>query len=166
MDSEPVWLPIARSYLGTREIHGPQHNARIVQWFSDIRTTFRDDETAWCAAFVGGVLEKAGIKSTRSAAARSYLNWGMAINPPVLGAIAVYSRPGSTWGGHVGFVVGRDQRGNILTLGGNQGDEVNVRPFDPSRVLGYRYPLTHLSALHYQTLPVVYDAGALSTRET
>jgi hypothetical protein len=35
----------------------------------------RDDETPWCATFVSAVLELESIPSTRSAWARSYLNW-------------------------------------------------------------------------------------------
>ena len=34
------------------------------------------DEVPWCAAFVGACLERAGIASTRSLMARSYLGWG------------------------------------------------------------------------------------------
>ena len=53
------------------------------------------------------------------------------------GCIAVFERKG---GGHVGFVVGTDERGRLMVLGGNQGDAVTIAPFDKSRVLGYRYP--------------------------
>ena len=49
----------------------------------------------------------------------------------------MFSREG---GGHVGFVVGRDATGNIMVLGGNQSDAVNVRAFPASRVTGYRWP--------------------------
>lgn len=70
--TEPVWLRIARGYLGQREIVGRKHNPLILRWWQRIRAPFTDDETPWCAGFVGGVLEEAGIKSSRSAAARSY----------------------------------------------------------------------------------------------
>ena len=58
------------------------------------------------------------------------------INPAV-GSIVVFER-GS--GGHIGFVVGRDYNDNLLVLGGNQSNAVNVRSFPRSRVLGYRWP--------------------------
>ncbi|EDR9797697.1 TIGR02594 family protein, partial [Salmonella enterica subsp. enterica serovar Zongo] len=64
--SEPKWLAEARRYIGEREIKGAQHNPLIVQMWRDIkRGGIKDDETPWCAAFVGAVLEHVGIKSTR-----------------------------------------------------------------------------------------------------
>jgi hypothetical protein len=36
--------------------------------------------------------------------------------------------------------VGEDAAGNLLILGGNQGDAVNVRAFPRARVLAYRWP--------------------------
>ena len=102
----------------------------------------RDDETPWCAAFVGAVLEECGIKSTRSAAARSYLKWGDAIARPVPGAVVVFWRGNPDgWSGHVGFVCGVTASGDILVLGGNQGDMVSIRTFTKHRVLGYRWPV-------------------------
>ena len=71
---EPVWLSIARKYIGTKEIKGIKHEPKIVQWWRAIkRGGIKDDETPWCAAFVGGVLEEAGIISSRNEGARSYL---------------------------------------------------------------------------------------------
>jgi hypothetical protein len=48
------------------EIKGPRHNPLILQFWKGIkRGGIKDDETPWCAAFVGAMLERAGIKSTR-----------------------------------------------------------------------------------------------------
>lgn len=138
--SEPKWIEIARKYIGTREIKGAQHEPRILRWWKLIkRGGIKDDETPWCAAFVGGVLEEAGIISSRFESAKSYLTWGLRLLSPVNGCIVVFERNG---GGHVGFVVGRDKNGNLLVLGGNQGDAVNVKAFPLSRVAkgGYRWP--------------------------
>lgn len=138
--AEPFWLTEARKYIGQKEIAGRRHNPFILKWWTLIRAPFTDDETPWCAGFVGGILESVGIRSSRSAAARSYLNWGDKLDEPVEGCIVVFSRPGAPGSGHVGFVIGRDQNGNLLVLGGNQGDAVSIKPFDPDRVLGYRWP--------------------------
>lgn len=160
------WLALARTFIGTTEIPGAQHNAKIVQWWIDIRATIRDDETAYCAAFVGAMLERVGVRSSRSAAARSYLKWGTLIEPPAVGAIVIYSRPGCSWCGHVGFAVGRDKAGNIMTLGANQKNTVSIAPFAPARVLGYRYPTEYLSRLDHATaLPLLASDGSLSTNE-
>lgn len=137
---EPIWLRRARQEIGVSEIAGKQHSARVLSYWEKVKLPFRDDETPWCAGFVGAMLEDCGIKSTRSGMARSYQNWGQPCGP-IPGAIVVFWR-GSKNGtsGHVGFVTGRDQYGNLMVLGGNQGDAVNVKPFETSRVLAYRWP--------------------------
>lgn len=136
---EPAWLTEARKHIGTREIPGHRHEPKIVAWWRSIkRGGIKDDETPWCAAFVGACLETVGIVSSRFESARSYLTWGRQIEAPVHGCIVVFSRDG---GGHVGFLVGVDAQGNLLILGGNQGNAVNIRSFPRSRVSGYRWPL-------------------------
>lgn len=52
--------------------------------------------------------------------------------------VVVFSRDG---GGHVGFVVGQHQNGDLMVLGGNQSDAINIRAFSRSRVTGYRWPV-------------------------
>lgn len=132
------WMTEARKLLGLRETKGAQHTPEIVQMWKDIkRGGIKDDETPWCAAFVGAMLERAGIKSSRFESAKSYLDWGELLPLPLPGCVVVFTRQG---GGHVGFAVGRDKDGNLLVLGGNQGDAVNVRAFPVSRVSGYRWP--------------------------
>lgn len=136
--SEPGWLAEARNYIGEKEVQGGNHNPLILQMFKDIkRGGIKDDETPWCAAFVGAVLEHVGIKSTRFESAGSYLDWGAELEQPALGCIAVFKRAG---GGHVGFVVGQCENGDLMVLGGNQSDAVNIRAFPLYRVTGYRWP--------------------------
>lgn len=137
---EPVWLRRARQEIGVSEIAGRQHNARILSYAERAKLFWNDDETPWCASFVGSCLEDAGIKSTRSGLARSYENWGQPCGA-IPGAIVVFWRGSrSSIYGHVGFVTGRDQHGNIMVLGGNQSDAVNIKPFSTDRVVGYRWP--------------------------
>lgn len=135
---EPKWIELGRKLIGLREVKGEQHNPEILQMWKDIkRGGIKNDETPWCAAFVGAMLERAGIPSSRFESAKSYLTWGARLTSPQLGCVVVFTRDG---GGHVGFVVGRDTNGRLLVLGGNQGDEVNVRAFPLDRVAGYRWP--------------------------
>lgn len=132
------WIDEAKKFIGLAEVKGAKHNPEIVQFWKDIkRGGIKDDETPWCAAFVGAMLERVGIKSSRFEGAKSYLEWGEKLDRPVVGCVVVFSREG---GGHVGFVVGQDKAGNILVLGGNQSDAVNVKGFALSRVTGYRWP--------------------------
>ena len=139
MSSSPTWLEEARKHLGVREIPGVNHHPLILRmWKAIKRGGIKDDETPWCAAFVGFCLENVGIVSSRFESARSYLTWGRKLDNPVVGCVVVFSRDG---GGHVGFVTGMDNAGRLLVLGGNQGNEVNIRSFPRDRVTGYRWPL-------------------------
>lgn len=159
--SEYAWMEYALAQIGTREIKGPKHEPRIVAWWKAIkRGGIKDDETPWCAAFVGACLEHAGLKSTRFESAKSYLKWGRALAMPTYGCVVVFTRQG---GGHVGFVVGRDAAGNLMVLGGNQGDAVNIRPFPLGRVTGYRWPEGVL--ITKANMPVLASNGKLSTNE-
>lgn len=167
-DDEPKWLQVARSYLGLREYTGSRHNKKILEWWSKIRAPFTDDETPWCAGFVGGVLEECEIKSSRSAAARSYQKWGHALKGPVVGAVVVFWRgKPEGWSGHVGFVVGRDEHNNLMVIGGNQGNAVNIKPFSLDRVLSYQWPenQTLTNEVGFENLPLVNSDGRLSTNE-
>ncbi|HHQ4553423.1 TPA: TIGR02594 family protein [Aeromonas veronii] len=133
------WINEARKFLSLKEIKGSKHAQEILDmWKAIKRGGIRDDETPWCAAFVGACLERVGIQSTRFESAKSYLGWGEKLDRPVLGCVVVFSRDG---GGHVGFVVGKSPSGNLLVLGGNQDDAVNVREFPLSRKPSYRWPL-------------------------
>src|SRR6185369_3251163 len=113
------WMREAINLLGTREVKGPQHNAAILRMWEAIKSPLRDDESPWCAAYVGHCLEAAGVQSTRSAAARSYLRFGDPVGGDIrnaYGAIVVLSRPGNSWSGHVGFLTGYDPQAEVLQL--------------------------------------------------
>lgn len=167
--TEPSWLAAARRYLGVAEIKGPHHNPKILKMLDQadgkidgrLLQGIRDDETPWCATFVSAVLEESGIASSRSAWARSYLKWGKALKQAVPGAIIILERGPSS--GHVFFAIGRDARGNIVGIGGNQGDAVTIASFAPPRVIGIRWPAT--VAVRAGGLPLVSKAGKLSTNE-
>lgn len=141
---EPRWMPLARGEICTREVAlGSGSNPRIVEYHQATSLRAKDDRTPWCAAFVSWVLEQAGIRSPRSAWAKSYLDWGMALDHPRTGAITVFQRgsgpPSSKGSGHVGFFV-EDRDTNIGLLGGNQGNHVNIKSYGKSRLLAYRWP--------------------------
>lgn len=159
------WLDTAYKYLGTKEIKGAKHNPLILKWWAAIRAPFLDDEQPWCAAFVGGVLEECGIRSSRSASARSYLRWGRKIDIPAVGCIVVFWRGSpQSWSGHVGFLVGVDRSGNYMVLGGNQGDTVTIAPFARTRTLGLRWPEGVADASVFK-LPLIHSDGTVSTNE-
>ncbi|MCC8379132.1 TIGR02594 family protein [Xenorhabdus sp. PB30.3] len=138
-EDTPKWIEEGYKYIGVHEIKGDHHHPHILQWWKEIkRGGIRDDETPWCAAYVGAMFERVGIRSSRFESAKSYLAWGIPLKAPYYGCVAVFTRQG---GGHVGFVVGVAENGDLMILGGNQSDEVNIRSFPRSRVSGYRWPV-------------------------
>ncbi len=137
---QPAWLAAAWAELGQREVSGTADNARIRAFFRDVgQTASLHDEVAWCAAFAGACLERAGHASTRSLMARSYLRWGEALDEGRFGAVAVLSRGSDPAAGHVGFLLGETDA-HVVLLGGNQGDAVSVAAFPRARLLGLRWP--------------------------
>lgn len=137
--AELAWIATARSFIGIKEVKGKEHNPKILEmWKAIKRGGIKDDETPWCAAFVGACLEWVKIQSSRFESAASYLTWGVTCKV-IYGAIAVISRDGGS-GYHVGFIVGKDGAGNVMILGGNQSDEVNIRAFKPERIKATRWP--------------------------
>ena len=140
------WMQYAQQELerGVREVAGARHNPRIIDY---LRAGGVDagDETAWCSGFANWCMQQAGIPGTGKSNARSWLDWGgLCLANGVYGAVTILwrVRPNG-WQGHVGFYVGAEG-GNLLLLGGNQGDAVSIRPYPKSRLLGYRYPLNYI----------------------
>lgn len=157
--NELRWIAEARKLIGVHEIKGPQHNPEILQMWKDIkRGGIKDDETPWCAAFTGAMLERVGIQSSRFESAKSYTSWGVELHEPAYGCVVTFTREG---GGHVGFVVGQDVNGNLLVLGGNQADAVNIRSFSRNRVTAYRWPANEPGPLTYQ-LPLAQAQSSTS----
>lgn len=133
------WITEAKKHLGLSEIAGPKHNPTIVNWLIKLGAWWRDDETPWCGVFVAAVFKECGIENPKAFyRAKAWADWGAPLTVPILGCVVVLGRDG---GGHVGFVVGKTPDGQLLILGGNQGNKVSVRAFDTSRVLAYRWPI-------------------------
>lgn len=135
---EPRWLLIARRELGIAEVAGPEHNPRILEYHDHTSLNADRDEVHWCSSFVNFCVEKAGLRGTRSAMARSWLKWGRGIERPRPGCIVVLRR-GRPPSGHVGFYI-KEENNRIFLLGGNQGDRVCIVSFPKWDVLGYRWP--------------------------
>jgi uncharacterized protein (TIGR02594 family) len=132
---------LAKAEIGTKEIAGPASNPEIDDWFAKLGFSYMDD-TAWCAAFVGAMLEASGLRSTRALNARSYMEWGEPTLDPQEGDLVVFWRVSRRdWRGHVGFFV-RREGDKIITLGGNQNDQVSEKAYPISAntygLLGYR----------------------------
>ena len=162
MTTEPVWMIEARKHIGLAEVPGKGNNMTITNWLVKLNYGWRDDATPWCGTFVAHCMLECGIQPPIiGARARAWLQWGVAILTPVVGAVVVFERKG---GGHVGFVCGQDEGGNLMCLGGNQGDRVSIRPFNVSRVIGFRWP-REWPVVAVEPLPLVQSDGMVSKQE-
>ncbi len=162
LSSDPEWLKLAWADHGQKEIKGSRDNPLVVQYFKDVGHGWvKDDETAWCAAFVGSCLARAGLPHTGSLAARSYLQWGSKTTRPKRGDIVVFKRGNSSWQGHVAFYLGSDSK-YVYVLGGNQSNMVKVSRYAKSKLLGYRAPTTLATSRTYKAAGAGAGAGVLA----
>lgn len=145
----PPWFLHAQTYerAGVMEIPGPENHPTILSFYA--YTTLKgsklakDESTPWCSAFACAVMEQSGIKSTKSAAARSWLGWGETLTEPRLGCIVVSERkdPGNAAAAHVAFYAGNIDGVVYASLGGNQSNRVCTRSKPYAEVLSYRWPI-------------------------
>jgi uncharacterized protein (TIGR02594 family) len=130
---------LAKAEVGTVE-WAEGSNPKVVAYYRDAgHPEVKDDAVAWCAAFVGAMLKRAGMPNTGLLTARSYLKWGDGVNLDQArpGDVVVFKRGNSTWEGHVAFFV-KQNGTNIEVLGGNQRDAVNISRYPVSQLLGIR----------------------------
>lgn len=160
--SDPHWLTIARRDLGVEETPGKETTPAIRRWLVELGAWWRDDSTPWCGVAVAHWMLTAAVPIPKNYyRARAWLEWGTTLARPALGCVVVFDRRG---GGHVGLVVGQNELGYLLVLGGNQGDRVCIAPFSPDRVLGYRWPPLELSG-YRDALPMLSATLPISTNE-
>lgn len=149
------WFTVANHFTGITETRGNVDNPQILEMFKLCGHGWvQDDETPWCAAFVGACLALSGYKNTGKLNARSYLDFGRRLDTPVKGCIVVFWRQGkNSKFGHVAFFE-REEDEKIVVFGGNQSagdtEAVNSKPYPKSRLLGYFWP-TEIGALPENT---------------
>ena len=126
---------------GIEETVGGQHNPNVLKYFKEIGHEWvKDDETAWCSAFVNWCAMKCGYEYTKKLNACSWLAIGEKIENPHPGDIVIFWRASpDSWKGHVAIYINHDEdERHINVLGGNQSNMVNIRGYDKGRLLGYR----------------------------
>lgn len=162
VNNELPWIGYARKQIGLREVKGAKHNPKIIQWLKNLKSAWLDDETPWCGTFVAECLREADLVYPSTwYRAKDYLNLPVKLNRPAYGCIAVFWRKG---GFHVGFVVGIDKYGNLMILGGNQGDMVSIKPFSLDRLVGLRWASKYPLAERFN-LPLLLSDGRVSENE-
>lgn len=182
-----AWLVEARRHLGLREVKGSKHSERIQFWLKALGAWWDDDEEAWCGTFVAYCLMVAGLKRGKAnSRAKNYVhgtkadsgfypfNWygageyriegGTKLSKPAYGCVAVKSRKG---GNHVAFVIGKTASGQIVVIGGNQGDKVCYAVYDESDFDSFMwYGKTANPAPHRFDLPLISNVTATSIKES
>lgn len=134
----PLWLKLARKEVGTKEIPGPRSNPTVERYYLEAAGIRFTDDVAWCGAFVGSMLRRAGAKlPPKPLVARSYLEL-KEIDKPILGAIGVWPR-GAGWQGHVGMV-DRVLKDYVWLISGNQNNAVTRTVYPRKTALGWRWP--------------------------
>ena len=144
------WFSVAGYFKGLSEVRGSVTNPKIAEMFRiSGHPEIKDDETPWCAAFIGAMLADCGIAGSHKALARSYETWGEAVMTGEaamrwasipLGAIVVLNRPSAgPTKGHVGFAVGAAEK-HVELIGGNQNDSVSRAWFPKTRIVAVRWP--------------------------
>ena len=141
------WMDIARSQLGINE----NGNAATVNQYHAVgakQPNWSGTKYAWCASFVGWVLNKAGLKHPITARALDYASYGKKLSKDNIpyGAIMVM-KIGK--GNHVCFCA-EDKGANVVMLGGNQsskkkgdqrnGGEVTLSTISKKNVVQVVYP--------------------------
>ncbi|WP_369048648.1 TIGR02594 family protein [Tenacibaculum sp. UWU-22] len=134
-------LNVAINEIGVTEIKGIRHNKRILEYAQNSYfKSIIDDETPWCSTFLNWVAKQAGLSTSKSAAARSWLHVGFETYDPEPGDIVVFWRESiDSHLGHVGIYLGYSMDvSRVYVLGGNQGDAVSISAYPANRVLSFR----------------------------
>ncbi len=167
----PLWVQAGLKTLGTKEVPGVRNNKTIINWAREeggnIAKAYTHDSIPWCALWQNHVITKAGLKGTETLWALDFAGKWPAVRlaGPAVGAIAPMMRNG---GGHVTTIMGRDQHGNFMGMGGNQSDAVTIAPFAVSRLnKGFWWPEGEpLPKTGFANLPVVNSSGRVSSNES
>lgn len=167
--SRPLWLEAGIKLIGVAETPGSKNTKTIMNWAKD--DNFKDytaDSIPWCALFMNHILMSVGLKGTGTLWALDFAGkWpSVKLIGPAVGAFAPMKRTG---GGHIICIVGKDQHGNIMGLGGNQSDQVSIVPFAKSRLnQGFWWPkdVPIPKQIGFDSLPIVKSNGQVSTKES
>lgn len=157
---EPPWLVEARKSIGQSETMGPNDSPWIRSILAKLGGSWILGQP-WCGGAVAHWMQSVGLPVPKHwYRAKAWLDYGEAMAAPAVGCIVIFGRDG---GGHVGLLVGEDEKRRLMVLGGNQGNRVSIAPFDRSRMIGFRWP--DPSIKHYPHMPLISSSAASSRNE-
>ena len=164
MKPELDWINEARKHLGLKELNGSNKHPTIDGWAKNLGASWVAGQP-WCGTYVAHCLKTAGVKYPKNwYRALAYASeGGVKLKKPAYGCVAVKSRNG---GGHVCFVVGRDQKTNkLVCLGGNQSNMVCFALYAESDFDAFMwYGKTNTPAQNRYDLPIL--SGVTATKVT
>lgn len=140
---------LAQRFVGLKEVAGAASSPQVLAMLKLDNTWPQGDDVPWCSAFVNYIAWLLRLPRSKDLRARSWLAVGLPVDEPFkaeAGFDVVVLKRGSgeqpgpdviAAPGHVGFFAGLEGR-DVLLLGGNQGDAVNVRRYPRERILGIR----------------------------
>ena len=143
---------LAQRYSNIKEVAGNLSNPLILAMLKLDQEWPYDDKVPWCSAFMNWICWNLRLPRSKSLRARSWLLVGeeVNINDVKVGFdVVILKRGGGIQPGpevikapgHVGFFAGWAEHApnnNILLLGGNQSDSVNISGYNSRRILGIR----------------------------
>ena len=124
------WMDIAKTQIGVTKAIGHNDGVQIEKYLKSVGL---GKGHPWCAAFVNWCLNQAGNEGA-GARRNNYLNWGIPLNEPKYGAVAIFNT------GHVGFYAEKNGE-NYKILHGNWSDKVSFSTnIKPSEIKFFRFP--------------------------
>ena len=131
----PYYWAMEELKKNIKEVQGSGNNPRIIYYHSFTSLKATSDEVPWCSSFMNAAAMSTGFAGTKSAAAKSWLDYGIEGDGSV-GDIAVFKRDG---GHHVAFVNKNYYAGPYIeVLGGNQNNKVGIDNYGVSNLLAFR----------------------------
>lgn len=131
-------IDVALVHLNQQE---RRDRANLMRFFKANRIDCDPVTTPWCAAFINACEREAGNKGTGLLNARSFLKYGVPVDPDLAedGDIVIFSRGSNGYSGHVTYFHKWDDNTNtVICLGGNQSDMVCYASYTQDRIIGIR----------------------------
>lgn len=159
----PKMLVEALKLYGVTEKAGAADNPEILAWAKELGLrSYTSDSIPWCGLFMAIVAKRAGKPLPAvPLKALAWATWGTKSQHPALGDVLTFTRKG---GGHVGLYVGEDDT-HYHVLGGNQGDAVNIKRIEKTRMYDVRRFYKTGTPANARPIKLSAATGEVSTSE-
>lgn len=140
--SAPKWLKVVMDENTRQYRRNSRYNDRILEYVStvDYNVLYKPPEGPiyWSSHLLNWTLRKVKKTGTKNADPRSWLDWGVKLTEPKLGAIAVFGMRNQKNFAYVGCFL-LETTNYVVVIAGDIGGAVNIAAFDKRDLLGYRW---------------------------